>query len=115
MSLDPHFIRFIGTLSLFTFFMAFLISSDNLLLLFFGWEGVGVCSYLLINFWYTRILANKAAMKAIFVNKLGDLSLILGILLILTTVFTTAKYHYRFNESRKMLNLENTYICLNIF
>ena len=85
MSSDPHLIRFIGTLSLFTFFMAFLISSDNLLLLFFGWEGVGICSYLLINFWFTRILANKAAMKAIFVNKIGDLSLILGILLIFYT------------------------------
>jgi len=88
MSNDPHFIRFIGTLSLFTFFMAFLITSDNLLLLFFGWEGVGICSYLLINFWYTRILANKSAMKAIFVNKIGDLSLIVSILLIFYTFNT---------------------------
>ena len=88
MSTDPHFIRFIGTLSLFTFFMAFLIVSDNLLLLFFGWEGVGICSYLLINFWFTRLLANKAAMKAIFVNKIGDLSLILGILLTFYTFNT---------------------------
>lgn len=88
MSSDPHFIRFIGTLSLFTFFMSFLITSDNLLLLFFGWEGVGICSYLLINFWFTRLLANKAAMKAIFVNKVGDLSLILGILLTFYTFNT---------------------------
>lgn len=88
MSIDPHFMRFIGILSLFTFFMALLISSDNLVLLFFGWEGVGVCSYLLINFWFTRLLANKAAMKAVFINKIGDLSIILGILLIFYTFNT---------------------------
>lgn len=83
MKQDPHFVRFISTLSLFTFFMSVLVCADNFILLFFGWEGVGICSFLLINFWYTRIIANKAALKAILVNKLGDLSLILGIILTL--------------------------------
>jgi NADH:ubiquinone oxidoreductase subunit 5 (subunit L)/multisubunit Na+/H+ antiporter MnhA subunit len=55
MKYDPHFIRFLSYLSLFTGFMLLLVSSDNLLLLFVGWEGVGLCSYLLIGFWYTRI------------------------------------------------------------
>jgi NADH-ubiquinone oxidoreductase chain 5 len=59
--------------------MLILISAENLIQLFFGWEGVGLCSYLLINFWYTRVQANKAALKAVFVNKIGDLSLLLGI------------------------------------
>ena len=77
---DPHVPRFMGYLSLFTFFMVVLVSAGNLVQLFIGWEGVGLCSYLLINFWYTRIQANKAAIKAMLVNKIGDLSLLLGII-----------------------------------
>lgn len=76
---DPHIPRFMGYLSLFTFFMVVLVSAGNLIQLFIGWEGVGLCSYLLINFWYTRIQANKAAIKAMLVNKIGDLSLLLGV------------------------------------
>lgn len=76
---DPHLPRFMCYLSLFTFFMIFLVSSDNFLQLFIGWEGVGLCSYLLINFWFTRIQANKAAIKAMLVNKVGDIGLILAI------------------------------------
>nr|WOE91054.1 NADH dehydrogenase subunit 5 [Acromitus sp. 2 MKL-2023] len=79
---DPHTIRFMGYLSLFTFFMLILVSSQNYLQLFIGWEGVGLCSYLLINFWYTRIQANKAAIKAMLVNRLGDAALIAAIILI---------------------------------
>jgi NADH-ubiquinone oxidoreductase chain 5 len=79
---DPHFIRFLSYLSLFTFFMLLLVTSDNFLQIFLGWEGVGVSSYLLINFWYTRIQANKAALKAIILNRFGDFFLLLGILLI---------------------------------
>lgn len=63
MSHDPFIIRFSSYLSLFTFFMLFLVTSDNFLQLFIGWEGVGSCSFLLISFWYTRILAVKAALK----------------------------------------------------
>lgn len=61
---DPHFNRFIAYLSLFTFFMLILVTANNYIQMFVGWEGVGLCSYLLINFWYTRIQANKAAIKS---------------------------------------------------
>jgi len=76
---DPHLSRFISYLSLFTFFILILVSADNFLQMFVGWEGVGLCSYLLINFWFTRIQANKAAIKAILVNRMGDFGLALGI------------------------------------
>ena len=65
-------------LSLFTFFMLILVTADNRVQMFVGWEGVGLCSYLLINFWYTRIQANKAAIKAMLVNRVGDFGLALG-------------------------------------
>lgn len=76
---DPHLIRFSCYITLFTFFMLILVASDNLLQLFFGWEGVGLCSYLLINFWYTRIQANKAAIQALMVNKIGDIAVLIAI------------------------------------
>jgi NADH:ubiquinone oxidoreductase subunit 5 (subunit L)/multisubunit Na+/H+ antiporter MnhA subunit len=79
---DPHLTRFMSYLSLFTFFMLILISADNFLQMFVGWEGVGLCSYLLINFWFTRIQANKAAIKAMLLNRIGDFSLLIGIFLI---------------------------------
>ena len=82
MNEDPHILRFFSYLSLFTFFMVILVSSSNLVQLFIGWEGVGLCSYLLINFWFTRIQANKSAIKAIVINKIGDIGLLLGILII---------------------------------
>ena len=76
MAQDPHIIRFFTYLSLFTIFMLILVSGSNLIILFVGWEGVGLCSYLLINFWYTRLQANKAALKAMIVNRVGDISFI---------------------------------------
>jgi len=79
---DPHLPRFMSYLSLFTFFMLILVTADNFVQMFVGWEGVGLCSYLLINFWYTRIQANKAAIKAMLMNRIGDFSLIIGIILI---------------------------------
>ena len=79
---DPHLPRFMSYLSLFTFFMLILISSNNFIQLFIGWEGVGLCSYLLINFWYTRIQANKAGIKAMLVNRVGDVGMILAMILI---------------------------------
>ena len=75
---DPHHQRFMSYLSLFTFFMLILITADNYLQMFVGWEGVGLCSYLLINFWSTRLQANKAAIKAMLVNRVGDVGLALG-------------------------------------
>nr|ABI53792.1 NADH dehydrogenase subunit 5 [Placozoan sp. BZ2423] len=88
MTNDPHVPRFLCYLSLFTFLMMVLVTSDNYLQLFIGWEGVGVCSYLLVAFWTTRIQANKAAIKAIVVNRVGDVGVILGIVLIYKTIGT---------------------------
>ena len=78
---DPHLPRFMSYLSLFTFFMLILVTADNYVQMFVGWEGVGLCSYLLINFWFTRIQANKAAIKAMVLNRIGDFGLVLGILI----------------------------------
>ncbi|MEQ8745240.1 NADH-quinone oxidoreductase subunit L [Pyruvatibacter sp.] len=79
MSHDPHRARFFAYLSLFTFAMLMLITADNFVQLFFGWEGVGLASYLLIGFWYKKPSANAAAMKAFVVNRVGDFGLILGL------------------------------------
>lgn len=88
---DPHLPRFMSYLSLFTWFMLVLVTADNLLQLFVGWEGVGLCSYLLINYWYTRIQANKAAMKAMIVNRVGDVGIIMAIGL-LYAEYNTVEY-----------------------
>ena len=82
---DPHLPRFMSYLSLFTFFMLILVTADNFIQMFVGWEGVGLCSYLLINFWFTRIQANKAAIKAMLLNRIGDFGLILGVMVIFVT------------------------------
>ncbi|MHA1538784.1 MAG: NADH-quinone oxidoreductase subunit L [Alphaproteobacteria bacterium] len=79
MAHDPHRPRFFAYLSLFTFAMLMLVTADNLVQLFFGWEGVGLCSYLLIGFWYQRPAANAAAIKAFVVNRVGDFGFALGI------------------------------------
>ncbi|MCO6050727.1 NADH-quinone oxidoreductase subunit L [Mesorhizobium sp. RP14(2022)] len=76
---DPHRPRFFAYLSLFTFAMLMLVTSDNLVQMFFGWEGVGLASYLLIGFWYHKPSANAAAMKAFIVNRVGDFGFLLGI------------------------------------
>nr|YP_001648629.1 NADH dehydrogenase subunit 5 [Agelas schmidtii]ABW83922.1 NADH dehydrogenase subunit 5 [Agelas schmidtii] len=83
MSGDPHIPRFMSYLSLFTFLMIVLVTSDNYIQLFIGWEGVGLCSYLLINFWLTRIMANKAAMKAMLINRVGDIGLVLAMFMLI--------------------------------
>ncbi|MCO6390746.1 NADH-quinone oxidoreductase subunit L [Aliihoeflea aestuarii] len=76
---DPHRPRFFAYLSLFTFAMLMLVTSDNLIQMFFGWEGVGLASYLLIGFWYKKPSANAAAMKAFVVNRVGDFGFLIGI------------------------------------
>ena len=91
MSHDPFIVRFYTYLGFFTFFMVILITSDNFLQLFVGWEGVGVCSYLLINFWYNRVAANKAAIKAMLMNRIADVFFIFAIILILF-YFKTVNY-----------------------
>ena len=91
MSNDPHKPRFMSYLSLFTFSMLCLVVSDNFLQLFFGWEGVGLCSYLLIGFWFKKDTANNAAIKAFIVNRVGDFGLAIGIFIIFF-IFGTLKF-----------------------
>ena len=79
MSHDPHQTRFFAYLSLFTFAMLILVTSNNFLQLFFGWEGVGLASYLLIGFWHKKDSANSAAMKAFVVNRVGDFGFLIGL------------------------------------
>ena len=79
MAKDPGVPRFMCYLNLFTFFMLMLVTANNLVQLFFGWEGVGLMSYLLIGFWYDRPSANAAAIKAFVVNRVGDFGFALGI------------------------------------
>ena len=79
---DPSLARFVSYLSLFTFFMFILVSGDNFIQLFLGWEGIGLCSYLLISFWNTRVQANKSALKALIVNRVGDFGFLCGTLLL---------------------------------
>lgn len=88
MSHDPHKPRFMSYLSLFTFMMLSLITADNFLQLFFGWEGVGLASYLLIGFWFKKESANNASMKAFIVNRVGDLGILIAMFLIFKTFGT---------------------------
>ena len=107
---DPHLPRFMGYLSLFTFFMIILVTSGNLIQLFIGWEGVGLCSYLLINFWYTRIQANKSAIKAMIVNKFGDVSLLLA-MVIIWNLFGSWEYNTLFSKNVIIENESLLILC----
>ena len=101
MSHDPHNQRFFSYLSLFTFMMIILVTADNFLLMFVGWEGVGVCSYLLVSFWFTRIAANQSSISAFLTNRVGDCFLTIGMFAILwsygnldySTVFSLTPYY----------------------
>jgi NADH-quinone oxidoreductase subunit L len=97
MSHDPHKSRFMAYLSLFTFSMIALVTSDNFLQLFFGWEGVGLCSYFLIGFWFKKEEANAAAIKAFLVNRVGDFAFVIGIFLIFY-LFRTLNYSEVFQQ-----------------
>ena len=100
MAEDPHNQRFFSYLSMFTFFMLVLVAGDNYLIMFVGWEGIGISSFLLINFWYTRIQANKSGIKALTVNRVGDMFLSVGFFAIFwvfgnvdyATVFSVAPF-----------------------
>jgi NADH-ubiquinone oxidoreductase chain 5 len=97
---DPHNQRFFSYLSLFTFMMIILVTGNNYLVMFVGWEGVGVCSYLLVSFWFTRIAANQSSLSAFLTNRVGDCFLTIGMFIILwslgnldyNTVFSLAPY-----------------------
>jgi NADH-ubiquinone oxidoreductase chain 5 len=100
MSHDPHNQRFFSYLSLFTFMMIILVTANNFLVMFVGWEGVGVCSYLLVSFWFTRIAANQSSLSAFLTNRVGDTFLTIGMFSILwsfgnidySTVFSLTPY-----------------------
>ena len=121
---DPHRPRFFAYLSLFTFAMLALVTADNLVQLFFGWEGVGLMSYLLIGFWYHRPSANAAAIKAFIVNRIGDFGFALGIFATFT-VFNTVQYDTIFasapdqvGKTMEFLGMQVdalTLICLLLF
>ncbi len=101
MSHDPHNQRFFSYLSLFTFMMIILVTGNNYLLMFVGWEGVGICSYLLVNFWFTRIAANQSSISALLTNRVGDCFLTIGIFAMLWSfgnidynlIFSLAPYY----------------------
>ena len=88
---DPHQQRFFSYIALFTGLMLILVTGNNFLVMFIGWEGVGICSYLLVHFWYTRIAAVKSAMNAMFTNRVGDFFLTIGFFAIFFT-FGTLDY-----------------------
>jgi len=124
MSHDPHKPRFMAYLSLFTFTMLTLVTADNFLQLYFGWEGVGLCSYLLIGFWFKKPSANAAAIKAFIVNRVGDFGFVIGIFLIFF-FYGTVNYNEVFQQTPLLLQKEIiflgiqfnliTLICLLLF
>ncbi len=109
MAHDKSIPRFMSYLSLFTFFMLMLVSSDNLVQMFFGWEGVGLASYLLIGFWHDRAAANAAAIKAFVVNRIGDFGFALGIFAIFF-LFDSVSFDTIFR-----LAAEKSAVTINIF
>ena len=113
MSHDPHKPRFMAYLSLFTFAMLTLVTSDNFLQLFFGWEGVGLCSYFLIGFWFKKDSANAAAIKAFIVNRVGDFGFALGIFLIFY-LFGTVNYNEVFLLIPETLDQEIYFFGINL-
>ena len=113
MSDDPHKQRFMSYLSLFTFSMLMLVTSDNFLQLFFGWEGVGLCSYFLIGFWFRKESANAAAIKAFVVNRVGDFGFALGIFLIFY-LFGTVNYDEVFELVPSIINNDLSFLGINV-
>ena len=113
MSHDPHKPRFMAYLSLFTFAMLTLVTSDNFLQLFFGWEGVGLCSYFLIGFWYKKESANAAAIKAFIVNRVGDFGFALGIFLIFY-LFGTVNYNEVFESIPQIIDKRLNFLGIDV-
>lgn len=110
---DPHHSRFMSYLSLFTFFMLILVSADNFIVMFFGWEGIGLASFLLISFWSNRINAGKSAIKAMLVNRVGDLGIVISICIIFLT-FKTVDYFIVFTLLPQVSNLYVSFLVFSI-
>jgi NADH-quinone oxidoreductase subunit L len=113
MSHDPYKTRFMAYLSLFTFAMLTLVTADNFLQLFFGWEGVGLCSYLLIGFWYKKPSANSAAIKAFVVNRVGDFGFAIGIFLIFF-FYGTVNYHEVFQQTPLFIQKQVIFLGIEV-
>ena len=113
MSHDPHKPRFMAYLSLFTFAMLMLVTSDNFIQLFFGWEGVGLCSYFLIGFWFKKESANAAAIKAFVVNRVGDFGFALGIFLIFY-LFGTVNYSEVFQQVPSIMDKNLSFLGFEV-
>ena len=113
MSHDSHKPRFMSYLSLFTFAMLTLVTSDNFIQLFFGWEGVGLCSYLLIGFWYKKPSANSAAIKAFVVNRVGDFGFAIGIFLIFF-FYGTVNYHEVFQQTPLFIQKQVIFLGIEV-
>ena len=113
MSHDPHKPRFMAFLSLFTFAMLMLVTADNFIQLFFGWEGVGLCSYFLIGFWFKKESANAAAIKAFVVNRVGDFGFALGIFLIFY-LFGTVNYSEVFEQIPTILDQRLIFLGIGV-
>ena len=113
MSHDPHKPRFMAYLSLFTFAMLMLVTSDNFIQLFFGWEGVGLCSYFLIGFWFKKESANAAAIKAFVVNRVGDFGFALGIFLIFY-LFGTVNYSEVFQQIPTVIDQKLSFLGFEV-
>jgi NADH:ubiquinone oxidoreductase subunit 2 (subunit N) len=114
MSEDPHQQRFFSFISLFTGLMLVLVTGNNFLVMFIGWEGVGVCSYLLVHFWYTRVSAVKSAMNAMFTNRVGDYFLTLGFFALFFT-FNSLDYSTIFALAPLVNNNIITFIVILLF
>ena len=114
MAEDPGYQRFFSYISLFTFSMLMLVMANNFLQLFFGWEAVGLVSYLLIGFWYTRPTAIYANLKAFLVNRVGDFGFLLGIALVLSH-FGSLNYAAVFGQAASATEAPITLICLLLF
>lgn len=111
---DPGFSRFFTYLNLFVFFMLLLVMGNNYLIMFVGWEGVGLCSYLLIGFWFKNQAYNDAARKAFVMNRIGDLGFLLGIILIFVT-YGSISYGDVFSKAGVSSNAVVTSIALLLF
>ena len=110
---DPAFSRFFAQLNLFIFFMLLLVLGDNYLTMFVGWEGVGLCSYLLIGFWFKNTEYNKAANKAFIMNRIGDLGFILGVILIYIT-FGSVRYKEVFDTANSFASGTTVMVAITL-
>jgi len=113
MAHDPHRARFFAYLSLFTFMMLMLVSADNLVQMYFGWEGVGLASYLLIGFWYLKPTANAAAIKAFLVNRVGDFGFALGIFTVFV-LFDTVRFDAVFEQAPAIAGTSFTFLSWQV-